>query len=111
MQRLPADLDPKLSADIWNNFGRVQGTVGLFSRSERSHRTAMQFYARLGDRPGVRRSLALTGNLLVQISSLRDAEDYLQQAASGSCTQLLTEHLQSGASGSATRIITVEVQP
>ena len=90
LQLLPPDLDPKLAADIWNNFGRVQGIVGLFSSSERSHETAMRAYARLGDCPGVRRSLSWSGNLLVQIGTLSDAEDYLQRAASRSCADLLT---------------------
>jgi CHAT domain-containing protein/tetratricopeptide (TPR) repeat protein len=86
---LPPDLDPKLSADIWNNYGRVQGIVGLFSSSERSHTRAMSEYARLGDCLGVRRSLSLSGNLMVQIGTLSDAEDYLQRAASRECTELL----------------------
>jgi CHAT domain-containing protein/tetratricopeptide (TPR) repeat protein len=86
---LPPELDPKLAADIWNNFGRVQGIVGLFSSSERSHATAMSAYARLGDCQGVRRSLSWSGNLLVQIGSLSDAEEYLQRAASRECADLL----------------------
>jgi CHAT domain-containing protein/tetratricopeptide (TPR) repeat protein len=86
---LPPDLDPKLSADIWNNYGRVQGIVGLFSSSERSHARAMHEYARLGDCLGVRRSLSLSGNLMVQIGTLSDAEDYLQRAASRECPELL----------------------
>jgi CHAT domain-containing protein len=89
LRMLPPDLDPKLAADIWNNFGHLQGVVGLFSNSERSHSTAMHEYARLGDCPGVRRSLSYSGNLLVQIGTLRDAEDYLQRAASSQCGELL----------------------
>jgi CHAT domain-containing protein len=89
LRMLPPDLDPKLSADIWTNYGRVQGIVGLFSSSERSHARAMYEYARLGDCLGVRRSLSLSGNLMVQIGILSDAEDYLQRAASRECPDLL----------------------
>src|SRR5262249_166241 len=42
---LPPNLNPKVYADIWNNYGEVQGTVGLFSSSERSHARAMHEYA------------------------------------------------------------------
>jgi CHAT domain-containing protein len=88
---LPPTLDPKLSADIWNNYGRVQGTVGLFSSSERSHQRAMREYAHIGDCFGVRRSLSLSGNLMVQIGTLSDAMDALQRAASRDCHDLLSD--------------------
>jgi CHAT domain-containing protein len=86
---LPPELDPKLVADIWTNLGRLQGAVGLFSGSERSNAAAMKAYARLGDCPGVRLSLARSGRLLVQVGTLADAESYLQQAASLDCPSLL----------------------
>jgi len=89
LRSLPPQLDPKLTADIWNNLGRLQGVVGLFSSSERSHEAAMHEYARLGDCPGVRRSLSRSGNLMVQLGSVNDAEDYLQQAAARGCPELL----------------------
>ena len=34
LRRLPPQLDPKLTAGIWNNLGRLQGVVGLVSSSE-----------------------------------------------------------------------------
>lgn len=86
---LPAGLDPKLTADIWNNLGRVQGIMGLFSASERSHNAAMQAYAQLGDCQGVRRSLARAGNLLVHVGNLADAENDLARSASLTCASLL----------------------
>jgi CHAT domain-containing protein/tetratricopeptide (TPR) repeat protein len=86
---LPPGLDPKLAADIWNNYGSLQGLMGLFSGSEHSHAAAMREYAQLGDCQGVRRNLARSGNLMVQLGTLSDAMSYLQQAASLDCTRLL----------------------
>ena len=82
-------LDPKLAADIWNNYGSLQGLMGFFSDSERSHAAAMREYAQLGDCQGVRRNLARSGNLMVQLGTLSDAKSYLQQAASLDCPELL----------------------
>ena len=76
------ELDPKLSADIWNNLGRLQGVVGLFSASERSRRGHA---AKLGDCLGVRRSLRTSGNLRVHAGNLADAESDLGRAASYTC--------------------------
>jgi CHAT domain-containing protein len=90
LRLLPPGLDPKLSADIWNNYGLLQGLMGLHSNSERSQATAMREFAQLGDCQGVRRSLAQAGNLLVQLGSLSDAMSDLQQAATLDCAGLLT---------------------
>ncbi|HEY6484151.1 MAG TPA: CHAT domain-containing protein [Steroidobacteraceae bacterium] len=90
LRTLGPELNPKLAADIWNNLGRLQGVAGLFSRSASSQATAMRGYARLQDCPGVRRALSRSGNLLVQVGSLSDAESELQQAASLSCPQLFS---------------------
>jgi len=89
LRRLPAQRDPKLVADIWNNLGRVQGIVGLFSASERSQSAAMDAYTRLGDCQGVRRSLVRAGVLLVHMGNLADAENNLARAASQDCPGLL----------------------
>jgi CHAT domain-containing protein len=89
LRLLPPELDPKLVADIWNNLGRLQGVVGLFSASEHSHAAAMQAYARLGDCQGVRRSLVRSGNLRVHVGNLADAESDLARAASYTCPSLL----------------------
>jgi CHAT domain-containing protein/tetratricopeptide (TPR) repeat protein len=89
LRLLPAGLDTKLTADIWNNLGRVQGIIGLFSASERSQTAAMHTYAQLGDCLGVRRSLVRAGNLLVHIGNLADAENDLARAASFTCSGLL----------------------
>jgi CHAT domain-containing protein len=89
LRSLPPGLDPKLAADIWNNYGTLQGLMGFFSGSERSHAAAMRAYAQLGDCQGVRRNLARSGNLMVQLGTLDDAKNSLQQAASLDCTGLL----------------------
>ncbi len=89
LHSLPPGLDPKLAADIWNNYGSLQGLMGFFSGSERSHAAAMREYAQLGDCQGVRRNLARSGNLMVQLGTLGDAKNYLQQAASLDCSSLL----------------------
>jgi CHAT domain-containing protein len=89
LRLLPSGLDPKLSADIWDNYGLVQGLLGLFTSSERSHAIAMREYAGLGDCAGVRRSLAHSGDVMVQIGTIGDAESNLQQAVSLDCHDLV----------------------
>jgi CHAT domain-containing protein len=96
LRLLPVELDPKLVAAIWNNLGRLQGVVGFFSASERSHTAAMQTYARLGDCDGVRRSLARAGYLLVHVGNLADAESDLTRAASVDCPGLLASATAAG---------------
>jgi hypothetical protein len=88
LSELPAGLDSKLTADIWNNYGTLQAFAGLYSDSERSHATAMRGYAQIGDCPGVRRTLARSGSLLVQLGSLGDAMSSLRQAATLDCPGL-----------------------
>jgi CHAT domain-containing protein/tetratricopeptide (TPR) repeat protein len=89
LRQLPPELDPKLSADIWSNYGSMQGRAGLFSSSQRSYVTAMREYAGLGDCAGVRWILAHSGNLMVQLGTLSDAKNDLQQAVSLDCAGLL----------------------
>jgi len=91
LKQLPPELDPKLAADIWANYGSMQGRVGLFSSSQRSYATAMRVYGQLGDCQGVRRSLQHSGNLMVQLGSLTDAKNDLQEAVSLDCTDLLAK--------------------
>jgi CHAT domain-containing protein/tetratricopeptide (TPR) repeat protein len=89
LRHLNPQLEPQLVADISNNMGRIQGAVGLLSSSERSHALALREYAKLGDCPGVRRTLAHAGSLLVQIGTLADAESDLDRAATLPCQGLL----------------------
>ena len=89
LHSLDARLHPRLVADIQDNLGHLQGHVGLFSASELSHAEAMRKYARLGDCPGFRRTLARAGSLLVQVGTLGDAEQDLAAAASLDCPDLL----------------------
>jgi len=89
LKQLPPELDPKLAAEIWANYGAMQGKVGLFGSSQRSYATAMRVYGQLGDCRGVRRSLQHSGNLMVQLGSLSDAKNDLQEAVSLDCSELL----------------------
>lgn len=86
---LPAGLDPKLSGYMWNNYGILQGMVGLFSDSARSLTNAMREFAQLGDCQGVRLNLAYSGSLMAQLGSVSDAMHSLQQSASLHCGALL----------------------
>ncbi|MBV8740151.1 MAG: hypothetical protein JOZ12_00120, partial [Sinobacteraceae bacterium] len=88
LDELPTGIDSKLTADIWNNYGTLQAFAGLYSDSEHSHATAMRTYAEIGDCPGVRRTLARSGSLLVQLGSLSDAMGSLRQAATLDCAAL-----------------------
>jgi CHAT domain-containing protein len=82
-------VSPRLVADIQDNLGRLQGSMGLFNSSVRTHAAAMRAYAHLGDCSGFRRTLARAGSLLVQMGTLGDAEKYLEQASSLDCASLL----------------------
>lgn len=99
LRLLPPGLDPQLAAAIWNNLSLTQGTAGLLGDSEQSSATAMQLYIRLADCPGVRKSLARTGTLLLQTGSLTDAENTLQRAASATCTELFRGRVNAGERG------------
>lgn len=88
LSALPPGLNPKLSADIWNNYGTLQGMRGLFSDSERSLGRSMREYARIGDCQGVRRNLARIGYVMAQLGSLSDSMSSLQRAASLDCASL-----------------------
>ena len=92
LRSLDPALNPRLVADIQDNLGHLQGDMGLFSASARTHAAAMRAYASLGDCSGFRRTLARAGSLLVQIGTLGDAESDLEQASSLDCSSLL-EHV------------------
>ena len=89
LQSLPPELNPKLTADIWGNYGRLQGTAGLFRQSERSHRISMRLYADIANCDGTRISVARLGTLLVQVGSIGDGHAYLARAASLDCRALI----------------------
>ncbi len=95
---LPEDLDPKLSADIWSNYGRLQGTAGLFKPSEQSHRNSIRLHAAVEDCDGTRMSLARLGTLLVQVGSIGEGHTYLTRAASLDCRELLSRAKRESAS-------------
>ena len=86
---LNPDVAPELTADIWDNLGRLQGSVGIFSRAEQSYLKATRLYAQLDECDGVRRVLAHLGALLIEVGSVGGAVDYLQRAASLNCPALM----------------------
>jgi CHAT domain-containing protein len=89
LRSLDPAISPRLVADIQDNLGRLQGSMGLFNSSMRTHAAALRAYAHLGDCSGFRRTLARAGSLLVQMGTLGDAEKYLEQASSLDCGSLL----------------------
>ena len=89
LQALEAAPLPELVADISDNLGRLQGKVGLFSRSERSQREAMRLYGEVGDCEGARRSASSLGAMLMRVGSMDDAVTYLDQVISLDCPRLL----------------------
>ena len=86
---LPPHLDPQLTADIWGNQGRLQGTAGFFQKSEQSHRVSIRLHADIDDCEGARVGLARLGTLLVQVGSIAEGLDHLTHAASLECADLL----------------------
>lgn len=109
---LPPGLNPKLSADIWNNYGTLQGMRGLFSDSERSLARSMREYARIADCQGVRRNLARIGYVMAQLGSLSDSMSALQRAASFDCASLYStlNDQTSSAPGAALASVTAPLQ-
>ena len=89
LDSLPPGLQPKLSADIWGNYGRLQGIAGLVRQAEVSHRTSIQQHADIADCDGTRMSLARLGTLLVQVGSIGEGHTYLTRAASLECPTLI----------------------
>ncbi|MEP7245045.1 MAG: CHAT domain-containing protein [Gammaproteobacteria bacterium] len=98
LRALPPDLTPKLSADIWGNYGRVQGTAGLFRQSEQSHRMSIRLHSDIDDCDGTRMSIARLGTLLVQVGSIGEGDIYLRRAASLECPALLASAKRESAS-------------
>ncbi len=86
---LPPHLDPQLTADIWGNQGRLQGTAGFFQQSEQSHRVSIRLHANIDNCEGARVGLARLGTLLVQVGSIAEGLDHLTHAASLECADLL----------------------
>jgi len=89
LKSLDPDVAPQLSADVWDNLGRMQGYVGLFSLGEQSQLQAIRLYASLGDCEGARRALSTLGSILVHAGSVADAVIYLGRALSHDCAAML----------------------
>jgi CHAT domain-containing protein len=103
LQFLSPAVAPELTADIWDNLGRLQGSSGSFSRAEQSYLKAAHLYAMIDECDGVRRILARLGTLLVDVGSVGDAADYLARAASLTCPALLASARRAPAENNADR--------
>jgi CHAT domain-containing protein len=90
LKTLSPSVAPGLAADIWDNLGRLQAYVGLFSLGEESQRHAIWLYAQLDDCDGVRRTLSTLGSILVQVGNVEDALLYSHLATSPGCSDLLS---------------------
>jgi CHAT domain-containing protein len=88
---------PGLAADIWDNLGRLQGYIGLFSLGKQSQLNAIRLYAAIDNCDGVRRALSTLGSILVHVGNVDDAVVYLNRAASHDCAAVLSVASQAGA--------------
>jgi CHAT domain-containing protein/tetratricopeptide (TPR) repeat protein len=102
LDSLPPDLEPKLTADIWGNYGRLQGMAGLFRQAEVSHRTSIRMHVNIADCDGTRMSIARLGTLLVQVGSIGEGHAYLTRAASQDCPALIAAAKRESASETPT---------
>jgi CHAT domain-containing protein/tetratricopeptide (TPR) repeat protein len=98
---LPEDLQPKLSASIWGNYGRLQAKAGLLRQAELSHRKSVRLHANAADCDGTRMNLARLGTLLVQVGSVGEGHVYLARASSLECPALIAAAKSELASNSA----------
>jgi len=91
---------PGLTADIWDNLGRLQGYVGLFTQGEQSQLNAIRLYAQIDNCDGVRRVLSTLGSIVVRVGNLGDGLAYLRLAAAHDCGALLAIAKDSAQAGS-----------
>jgi CHAT domain-containing protein len=91
LQTLSPAVAPGLTADIWDNLGRLQGYMGLFSLGEQSQLNAIQLYARIDNCDGVRRALSTLGSIVVHVGNVDDALVYLKLASIHECSALLAQ--------------------
>jgi CHAT domain-containing protein len=97
---LSAAVAPGLTADIWDNLGRLQGYVGLFSLGEQSELNAIRLYAQIDNCDGVRRVLSTLGSIVVHVGNLDDGLVYLRLATTHDCGALLSITKDSAQAGS-----------
>jgi CHAT domain-containing protein len=97
---LDAATTPGLAADIWDNLGRLQGYVGLFSLGEQSELNAIRLYAQIDNCDGVRRVLSTLGSIIVHVGNLDDGLVYLRLATMHDCGALLSDTRDSAQAGS-----------
>jgi CHAT domain-containing protein/tetratricopeptide (TPR) repeat protein len=90
LQTLSPAVAPGLTADIWDNLGRLQGHLGLFSLGEQSQLNAIRLYAQIDNCYGVRRALSTLGSILVHVGNVDDALVYLNLATAHDCSALLS---------------------
>ncbi len=91
LQHLDPSATPQLSADIWDNLGRLQGFVGEFSRGEQAQRTAIGLYAQTHNCDGARRALSTLGSILVGVGSVADGLGYLRDSLSQNCAAIYSD--------------------
>ena len=85
---LDPSVAPQIAADIWDNLGRLQGAIGLFSLAETSQLKAIRLYAETNNCDGARRALATLGSNLVHAGSIADALSYLRTSLSQNCSAI-----------------------
>ena len=105
---LPDDLQPKLSALIWGNYGRLQAKAGLLRQAEVSHRKSVRLHANAADCDGARMNLARLGTLLVQVGSVGEGHSYLARASSLECPALIAVAKSEPAGDSVGKVTCVE---
>jgi CHAT domain-containing protein len=89
LQILSPAVAPGQAADLWDNLGRVQSHMGLFSSGEQSQLNALRLYSQIDNCDGVRRVLSTLGSILVQVGNVDDALVYLNLATAHECAALL----------------------
>jgi len=90
LRTLSPAVAPGLTADIWDNLGRLQGYLGLFSLGEQSQLNAIGLYTQIDNCYGVRRALSTLGSILVHVGNVDDALVYLNLATAHDCSALLS---------------------
>jgi CHAT domain-containing protein len=91
LKRLDPSVGPQITADIWDNLGRLQGYAGEFTLGAQSLRNAIGLYAQLDNCDGARRALSTLGAILVRVGSVADALVYLRDSLSQNCAAIYSD--------------------
>jgi CHAT domain-containing protein len=90
LQILSPAVAPAMAAAAWDNLGRLQGYMGLFTLAEQSQLNAIQLYVQIDNCDGVRRALSTLGSIVVHVGNVDDALAYLKLATLHECSTLLS---------------------